>query len=330
MSDISDPGPTDLNTTELVRRWFPDVSAPNARRLEGGWMNDVFALDTDAGPFVLRLLQPEATEEMTAWSHGLLDRIAPRAPTVLAPLRTPTGASYVPSEARLATLERFVNGRLGTRTGADRAPPARALGALHRALSEVQDLPPRPGYPAWVDLDWRENRWWSWSRADRDALGARVGIEVLDRAIEEVPVALSAVDSSALPTFPIHSDYHEGNLLIVEGGPTDGEVAAIIDWDETRLDWRVWDVANALWSLCRNDTNTALIAPAAAAFLEAYESTGPPVLSNERGLVTLCTRATRLFEALWGIGEMQRGHTGWDYFEQNVAAIAGIEELDLG
>ena len=157
-----------------------------------------------------------------------------------------------------------------------------------------------------------------------------MGIEVLDRAIEEVPVALSAVDSSALPTFPIHSDYHEGNLLIVEGGPTDGEVAAIIDWDETRLDWRVWDVANALWSLCRNDTNTALIAPAAAAFLEAYESTGPPVLSNERGLVTLCTRAPRLFEALWGIGEMQRGHTGWDYFEQNVAAIAGIEELDLG
>ena len=118
MSDISDPGPTDLNTTELVRRWFPDVSAPNARRLEGGWMNDVFALDTDAGPFVLRLLQPEATEEMTAWSHGLLDRIAPRVPTVLAPLRTPTGASYVPSEDRLATLERFVNGRLGTRTGA--------------------------------------------------------------------------------------------------------------------------------------------------------------------------------------------------------------------
>jgi Ser/Thr protein kinase RdoA (MazF antagonist) len=229
-------------------------------------------------------------------------------------------------DGRLATLEPFVAGRLGNRAGTDLEPAARALGTLHRALAEVRDLGQRPGYPAWTDLDWRENRWWSWSRADRDALSARVAVEVLDRAIEEVPVALASVDATGLPTHPIHADYHEENLLIGAGG----EVAAIIDWDECRLDWRVWDVANALWSLCRNDTNTALIVPAAMTFLEAYEFTGPAVLPEERALFTLCTRATRLFEALWGLGEMQRGHPGWDYFQQNVAAIAGLEELDLG
>ena len=107
-------------------------------------------------------------------------------------------------------------------------------------------------------------------------------------------------------------------------------MAAIIDWDECRLDWRVWDIANGLWSLCRDEANTGLVPSEATRFLAAYESAGPAVLSEERALIALCTRATRLFEALWGLGEMQRGHTGWYYLQQNIVAIEGIGEPELG
>ena len=289
-------------------------------------MNDVFGVDSEDGPLVLRVLQPEATPEMTDWSHQLLRRIASRLPNVQPPLRTPEGATTAEVGDRLATLERFVEGRLGNRSGSDIEPAARALGALHTVLAEVDDVPSRPGYPAFADLEWRENRWWSWSSVDRDLVASRVDIEVIERALEEVPPALASVDATALPLHPIHGDYHEENLLLAQSG----EVAAIIDWDECRLDWRIWDVANGLWSLCRNGANTGLVPSDAARFLGAYESTGPAVLDEERVLVALCTRATRLFEALWGLGEMQRGHAGWDYLQQNIIAIDGIDELNLG
>lgn len=317
----------ELDPAGLVQRWFPGLAVTDVRRLEGGWMNDVFGLETEVGSLVLRALQPETTAAMTEWSHALLDRVAPELPTVLAPLRTPEGESTAEVDGRLATVERFVNGRRGNRSGSDVEPAARALGALHQMLLDVDDLEGRPGYPRWAEMDWRENRWWSWSAADREMIGARVDLEVLDRAIEEVPLALGAVDGGVLPTMAIHADYHEENLLV--GG--DGEVAAIIDWDECRLDWRAWDIANGLWSLCRNEANTNLVGEQARAFLEGYESTsGLGVLPAERAVFGLCVRATRLYEALWGVGEMQRGHAGWDYLEQNVYAIAGIGELDLG
>ena len=326
-----------LDPAELTRRWFPGVAIEGVRRLEGGWMNDVFAIDSEAGPLVLRVLQPEATAEMISWSHHLLDRIAPRLSTVQPPLRTPGGATTVEVNDRLATLERFVEGRLGNRAGSDIEPAARALGALHAVLAEVDDVQPRSGYPRFADLDWRENRWWSWSRVDRELVAFRVDIEVIERALEEVPPALASVDSTALPLHPIHGDYHEENLLLEPSGEPAGvagieavEVAAIIDWDECRLDWRMWDIANALWSLCRTEANTGLVPSEAARFLGAYESTGLIVLPEERMLIALCTRATRLFEALWGLGEMQRGHAGWDYVQQNIIAIDGIEELGVG
>ncbi len=335
MSAAGTPGATGFSAREVVGRWFPGLEVHGVRPLEGGWMNDVFGLESAVGPLVLRVLQPETTAEMTAWSHSLLDRVAPRLPTVLAPIRTPEGASMVEVDGRLATLERFVDGRLGDRSGRDVEPAGRALGALHRTLLEAGDLADelgaRPGYPSWTELDWRENRWWSWGGVDRGMVEARVDLGVLDRAIEEVPGELASVASSAagraLVTMPIHADYHEENLLV--GG--DGEVAAIIDWDECRVDWRAWDVANGLWSLCRNEGSTNLMGWQARAFLESYEAaSGVGVPAEERAVFALCVRATRLYEALWGLGEMQRGHAGWDYLQQNIAAIAGIGELDLG
>ena len=57
----------ELDPGALVRRWYPGVTVEGVRPLEGGWMNDVFGVETpEAGPLVLRVLQPETTAAMTA------------------------------------------------------------------------------------------------------------------------------------------------------------------------------------------------------------------------------------------------------------------------
>ena len=156
-------------------------------------------------------------------------------------------------------------------------------------------------------------------------IGERVDLRIFDRAVEEVPEALRALNNDALPRVLIHGDFYEGNLLIGD----DGEVAAVLDWDECRLDWRAWDVANALWSFCRNETNSGLDREAATAFLAAYEPLGGALFAGEREAMGLLVRASRLWEALWGLGEIQRGHAGWDYFELNVAAVEGLSGFEL-
>ena len=40
------PDPAEgLDPTALVRQWLPDIAIESVRRLEGGWMNDVFGLE---------------------------------------------------------------------------------------------------------------------------------------------------------------------------------------------------------------------------------------------------------------------------------------------
>jgi Ser/Thr protein kinase RdoA (MazF antagonist) len=247
----------------------------------------------------------------------------PQAP---APLEAADGGTWIDDEGRVASLWPFIEGRpMDRHSASDRAAAGRMLGSLHTALAEVRGRESRPGYSALVEADWLENRWWSWSGADLSDVRERVEIETFERALEEVPEALRSLQSESLPRIPVHGDYYEGNLLIGE----DGEVSAVLDWDECRLDWRAWDVANALWSFCRNDSNSGLDDELAAQFLEAYEPMAGALLAGERAAMGLLIRASRLWEALWGLGEMQRGRTGWDYFELNVSAVEGLRGFEL-
>ena len=324
-----------MDVAELVGRWLPEARVISVEPLSGGFVNEMERVETDAGTFALRRCVPETTAEIAAWEHALLERVRPSVPEVVAPLAALGGATFVEDEGRVISLWPLVEGRaVDRRDSGDRLAAGRILGRLHTALSEVRHTGARPGYPALAEADWHENRWWSWSGVDLESLGTTempmdigegVDLRIFDRAVEEVPLALRALNNDAFPRMLIHGDFHEGNLLIGD----DGEVAAVLDWDECRLDWRAWDVANALWSFCRNETNSGLDREAAAAFLGAYEPLAGALLVGEREAMGLLIRASRLWEALWGVGEMQRGRAGWDYFELNVAAVEGLGGFEL-
>jgi len=316
-----------MDGDELLRLWLPDARLISVEPLSGGFVNEVSRVETDSGSFVLRRRVPETTAEMVAWEHSVQASVALRVPEVVAPLATSDGATLIEDEGRVVSLTRFVEGRAMDRLDSgDRAAAGRALGRLHAGLAEVRGVGARPGYPALVESDWRENRRWAWRDMDLKEMGGRVNLPIFEQAVEEVPEALRALDGDALPRIPIHGDFYEGNLLIGE----DGEVAAILDWDECRSDWRAWDVANALWSFCRNESDTGLDEESAAALLDAYEPECGALLSGERAAMGLLIRASRLWEAMWGLGEMQRGYAGWDYFELNVSAVEGLSGFELG
>ena len=324
-----------MDVAELVGRWLPEARVISVEPLSGGFVNEMERVETDVGTFALRTCVSQTTAEMVAWEHALLERVTPSVPEVVGPLATSDGATFVEDEGRVISLWPFVEGRaMDPGDAGDLLVAGRILGRLHTALSEVRDTGARPGYPALAAADWHENRWWSWSGVDLESLraagmpldiGERVDLRIFDRAVEEVPEALRALNNDALPRVLIHGDFYEGNLLIGD----DGEVAAVLDWDECRLDWRAWDVANALWSFCRNETNSGLDREAATAFLAAYEPLGGALFAGEREAMGLLVRASRLWEALWGLGEIQRGHAGWDYFELNVAAVEGLSGFEL-
>ena len=317
----------DADLREVVARWLPGVRVDSVEPLTGGDVNAVYRVDAGAGTYALRVYAAETSAEMVMWEHSLLGRITVTAPEVVAPLMTADGATFVERDERVVSLWPFVEGRrLDRLVESDRLAAARMLGRLHAVLRDLGRVESRPGYPRWADLDWREHRLWSWSRANRAEIGARVNLGKFERALEELPAAVRELDSSELPRMAIHGDYYSDNLLLA-----DGEVSAVLDWDECRVDWRAWEIAGAVWSFCRDESRVAVDSTMAAAFLEEYERAGGVATAAERATFELLMRAARLWEALYVLGEIQRGvGADWEYFEMNVLAMDRLRGLEIG
>lgn len=315
-----------MDIPRLVGRWLPGVTVNSIEPLDGGDVNEVYRVEAGVEKYVLRVYAAETSTEMVGWGHALIGRVAASVPETIAPLSMSTGATFIERDGRVASLWPFVDGRrLDRSVTSDRLAAARILGRLHAALGGLDGIEARPGYPRWADVDWRAHRLWSWSRADRTEIGARVDLDSFERALGELPAALRELSDAALPLMAIHGDYYSDNLLLA-----DGEISAVLDWDECRLDWRAWEIAGAVWAFCRDASRVAIDSTMAAAFLEEYERAGGVATEVERAEFRLLMRAARLWEALYVLGEIQRGvGADWDYFEMNVAAMERLRGFDL-
>lgn len=207
----------------VIRHWFPGVVPGVVERLEGGDVNDLYRVDVAGHLTVLRVGEPLTTAAMVRWEHELASRLSPLVPEVLAPLRAPEGATFVEVEGRVASMSAFIEGRRGDRlVASDRDAAAEVLGRLHAALGSLEPSGEREGYPRWAEMDWREQRQWSWARADRDSIAAHCDLDGFERALEELPAAVRGLEG--LPAMAIHGDYHADNLLVA------GErVVAVLD-----------------------------------------------------------------------------------------------------
>jgi Ser/Thr protein kinase RdoA (MazF antagonist) len=212
-----------------------------AEPLGGGYHNTLLRVDD----VVVKI--EERSAESVAWEHELLAWLAPQLPEALQPFRSRDGATYRVVGHTIVSLLPYVE---GTHDPSPDMPDV--LARLHRRGAAWPDARPRPGRPAYADLDWERNDWWDWS-----AIAEKP--PELVRAFEH---AGAWVASAPLVVTPVHGDIAPQNVLT-----RNGRVVALIDWEYARLDWPALELANAAWTYSEDDPQQ---------FVAAYVAAGGP------------------------------------------------------
>jgi Ser/Thr protein kinase RdoA (MazF antagonist) len=225
LSVVAIPKPSLITSpADIAAHWEIDISPP-FERLQS-LRNAVFR----AGRYVVREVAQEL--DNVVWEHELLLFLAPRVTEVHAPLRASDGTTYLTDRGRVVSVLPYFDAGSARRSDAHvRAQLPTLLARLHRAMDEWPGTRPRPGRPAWTELDLVHNDMWDWDAIERSP--------ALERAYAETRDWLS--HPPALTRSVVHGDFHPENLLVSES-----RIEAVIDWEFSRLDWPAFDLATAV------------------------------------------------------------------------------------
>jgi Ser/Thr protein kinase RdoA (MazF antagonist) len=275
------------------------LEAPiTARRLTGGYANDVFLLE--GHDLVAHVKHPPANLESLAWEHRLLRLLADRLPEVPLPLPDRSGATFFLEQDQPVWLTPFMQG--SPAQPSDR----RLVGALGRLHATQIDLPTRPGHARLRDLPippLREMppRFDSWldliAKARTDLIRL---VSDINRGTRQLAVGVT------------HNDIFPGNVLV-----QNGSVTALLDWEEADVDWLVWDLAMSLWPFC----DTADWRRAITDFVTAYRGGGGRVPAEDDDLILPLVRGKRILEVLRAPTDR---HPRWDLQLANLEAYQAL------
>ncbi|MEV0384337.1 phosphotransferase [Nonomuraea sp. NPDC050643] len=178
-----------------------------SERLHGGEESAAHLLDGH----VIRVGPAGRTAAESEWCHAIARHAAATLPEAVAPLPTPGGSTVITVADRPISCWPYVTGSWpDSDVPAQRAAGARLLARLHESVATF-DPGPRP-VPAF-----QESGLYGAPPAD----AAELDDPGLDRWL--------AVFHAEHPLrHPLHGDYYAGNTLA-----RDGEIVAVLDWDET-------------------------------------------------------------------------------------------------
>lgn len=253
---------------------LPDGSP---ERLAGGYKNELLRY----GDRVLRL---EATTlESVQWEHALLRFLAPGVPEVVVALDGPA----LWDDGRVASIFPFVPGeQLDRDDPAQRLALARLLARLHRT-GLAWPGGQRPGAAAWPERDLLRNLEWDWTIVEKPA--------VLVNAYEELVRFL--LDPPHLVMGIVHGDVYRANLRVGAG-----RIVGVIDWEDARLDWPAWELANATWEVCK--VGDSLDVGRCRAFVDAYVAADGPA---EPEFLPQLVRVRLVADILYSLTRKARG-----------------------
>ena len=162
--------------------------------------------------------------------------------------------SMLLEDDRVYELFEWIDGRRLVKAAPEVRNAGRILGRLHEAGSSFH--PPKTsdlaGFHAATSVSLAFDRLGSAILAadvslDAQAVSDRVGD--LRCRLEQAREQVEAAGWGDLPRQPIHGDWHPGNLLFTPSSPTlrqPGVVRAIVDFDASRIEPRIVDLANGL------------------------------------------------------------------------------------
>jgi len=286
---------------EVVERY--GMSYPiSARRLAGGYANDVFRLEQVDAPIVLHLKHPPADADSMDWEHRLLTELSVHLPEVLPPVPAIDGSTWFWFRGRPVWLVPWAPG--GPARPADRRAVATVLGRLHSCPAGVAS---RPHHARLLHLPLPPVRQLPTALAPwQTAIGdGRAELTSLVRWLERKRRPVTGIT---------HNDIFPGNVLVHHG-----QVTAVLDWEEAEIDWQVWDLASSLWPFCAQGER--LDDQAMGEFLAAYRAAGGPVPPDEDDLIVPLIRARLLLEVLRAPTDRD---PRWDHQLANLRAHATL------
>jgi Ser/Thr protein kinase RdoA (MazF antagonist) len=325
----------------LLEEAYPIGSIQKVSALPGGEWNQVCHLHCDSGAFVLRISHSTTTVADLAYAHGVMGFMSRRIPEVLAPIPTYDGSTYLCRNDLLLTLFPLMPGRMLDRANeAECLNAARMLARLHKAGAAYPDLNARVNYPPLRELDWDHNRLWRWAdvetllfqqaaaflsterdpakRACAAQIFARRSTIVREREACRDWLAALHASGRALRFGIIQGDYWRNNLLVNEG-----EICAVLDWDDCQGEWLVYELGRATWEFCKDSRQHTLHRPKAVRFLQAYQAAAGPVPATEFDLLLPFICCVRVIELLLGL--QQAPHLGLD--EHVLYHLLALENL---
>ena len=311
----------------LLSAWGLKNTSFSAHRIPGGELHHVYRVETGDRAFALRILDGEVSPEDAESAAAHVERLSESVPEVPRPIRSLRGALHARSQGYTATLSPYVYGKHPDPS--DRVwltNAAEVLARVHSASLAWGGVAPRPGFPRWESLNWREGGTFDWpllanhlgtvsslSRATRRDLRIRV-----ESGLASASSALASLAGGQLKTTLVHGDYWVGNI-IVRGS----RIAGIVDWDDVRIDWRMWDVACGAKESGTDPSDPSFDPSLAARFVDSYRQSGGELTEDELASLFVLMQARMLWEVMYEIRESYLGYvTDWDYIQANLR-IAG-------
>ena len=96
-------------------------------KLEGGYWNRVFKLETERGEFILRICNPRAKPENVVFQHKLMRFMNARIPEVPLPINEKDGATFFVHDNRVISLLSFMRGEMASRKNSEHQTSAAAM-----------------------------------------------------------------------------------------------------------------------------------------------------------------------------------------------------------
>jgi Ser/Thr protein kinase RdoA (MazF antagonist) len=202
---------------------------------------------------------------------------------------------------RVYELFEWVDGRRMVKAAPEVRHAARVLGRIHREGTglSVDDPPLLAGYHASETVETafaRLEKAIVTADPDVDRSALRVTLTDLRRRRDDALEAVENAGWRTAPVQPIHGDWHPGNVLFTPERPTQrhpGVVRAVIDFDSSRLEPRLVDVANGLLHFAMRSDGTrspaewppSLSGDRIRAFLAGWLETAGPILPHEPAML---------------------------------------------
>jgi Ser/Thr protein kinase RdoA (MazF antagonist) len=258
---------SDLDLAALCEHWNLSPVL-NTAIPESGTIHCTRLLTTHRSRYALRAYRYSPNDRWRIdCEHALIAYVRERGVPAIAPLPLPSGETLLESEGRFYALFPFAPGsqvRRGEIGSAQAEAMGAALAKLHRVLA---DYPPERVPQRSLKSDLADTL--AGIERIEQAIGARPQTDETDalvlRRLGERRAWLLATtpgggaDLTTLEQQVIHGDYQDTNLFFEQS-----RVSAIIDWDQSYVAPRAWEVVRALHYVFKFDTALC------HAFIQAY------------------------------------------------------------